>query len=53
MILGESGEAALITYDNTVDLRQEFISDSDLIEKSSDELDELCETLTKSPSRKE
>jgi patatin-like phospholipase/acyl hydrolase len=26
---------------------------NDLIENSSDELDELCETLTKSPSRKE
>jgi VWFA-related protein len=34
LILGESGEAALITYDNTVDVRQEFTSDSDLIEKS-------------------
>ncbi len=34
LILGESGEAAVLTYDDTVDVRQEFTSDSDLIEKS-------------------
>jgi len=34
LILGESGEAAVLTYDDTVDVRQDFTSASDLIEKS-------------------
>lgn len=41
LVLGETGEGAVITYDNTVDVRQPFTTNGDLIEKSLKSLE--CE----------
>ncbi len=38
LVMGGSGDAAVVTYDHTVDVRQEFTSDADAVEKAFQQL---------------
>jgi len=38
LVMGATGEAAVLTYDETVQVRQDFTSDSDLVEKAFKQL---------------